>query len=214
MLDLKECAHLSDGHIQAIYKQVLMKYPSINLGSIHSITREIGRLDQLETLELSGSQTVTVFKEVLLLHHLLGKFQLARRDTFIPGWRLKKFLRDKSVLETMAGFVTGDSPGFPQLMMRMRRLQKVKIWIESDSSQKNLDAISRAITKFIRDGTNEPDLNQSLSMDFRQCSGQFVNTIQSDADKKGRLDSLKLYGKLSQFPQFVAQLRAIKELCL
>ncbi|KAI5009316.1 hypothetical protein ZWY2020_011453 [Hordeum vulgare] len=217
VLDLEECAHMSESHIQAIYKQVLMKYLSINLGSIPSITREIGHLDQLETLHLSGTETVTVFKEVLLLpklKHLFGRVQLSRTDNTILGWKLKSFLRDKSVLETLAGFVTCGSPGFPQLMMRMRRLRKVKIWFKSDSSQKNLDAISLAITKFIRDGTNEPDLNRSLSMDFQECSGQFVNAIRSDADKKGRLDSLKLHGKLSRFPQFVVQLRAVGELCL
>ncbi|XP_037475029.1 disease resistance protein RGA4-like [Triticum dicoccoides] len=217
VLDLEECAHMSEGHIQAIYKQKLMKYLSINLGSIPSITREIRHLDQLETLHLSGTETVTVFKEVLLLprlKHLFGRVQLSKTDNTILGWRLKRFLRDKSVLETLAGFVTSGSPGFPQLMMRMRRLRKVKIWFKSDSSQKNLDAISLAVTKFIRDGTNEPDLNRSLSMDFRQCSGEFMNTIHSDANKKGRLDSLKLRGVLSKFPQFVAQLRAVEELCL
>ncbi|KAM3299324.1 hypothetical protein ACQJBY_040692 [Aegilops geniculata] len=217
VLDLEECAHMSEGHIQAIYKQKLMKYLSINLGSIPSITREIRHLDQLETLHLSGTETVTVFKEVLLLprlKHLFGRVQLSKTDNAILGWRLKRFLRDKSVLETLAGFVTSGSPGFPQLMMRMRRLRKVKIWFKSDSSQKNLDAISLAVTKFIRDGTNEPDLNRSLSMDFRQCSGEFMNTIHSDANKKGRLDSLKLRGVLSKFPQFVAQLRAVEQLCL
>lgn len=217
VLDLEECAHMSERHTQAIYKQVLMKYLSINLDSIPSITRKIKHLDQLETLHLSGTETVTVFKEVLLLprlKHLFGRVELSKTDNTILGWRLKRFLRDKSVLETLAGFVTSGSPGFPQLMMRMRRLRKVKIWFKSDSSQKNLDAISLAVTKFIRDGTYEPDLNRSLSMDFRQCSGEFINTIRSDANKKGRLDSLKLRGELSKFPQFVAQLRAVEELCL
>lgn len=220
VLDLKECAHLSDGHIQAICDLVLMKYLSINLGSIDFITRDIGVLKQLETLDLSGSQTVTVFKEVLLLpklKHLLGKFQLSIMDiTSVPivGWfesNLEKFLRDKSVLETLAGFVTGWTLGFPQLMSLMRRLREVKIWCESNASKRNLKDLSNAITEFIRRTTREPHVHWSLSIHFEGSSGEFTKKIVSVA---GKLDSLKLHGNLSQFPLFVAGLSDIKELCL
>lgn len=213
VLDLKECAHLSEEHLRDIWGQVLMKYLSINLGSIDTIARQIGYLDQLETLDLTGSVTVTVFKEVLLLpklKHLFGKFQLSRSDIILLG--VKKFLKEKSVLETLAGFVIGARQGFPQLMSLMRRLRKVKIWCKSEASQENLGDISSAITKFIRDGTEEPDLSRSLSIDFEGCLREFVNGIHTCAG--GILASLKMRGKLSQFPQFVTQLSAIEELCL
>ncbi|EMS56996.1 hypothetical protein TRIUR3_19520 [Triticum urartu] len=209
VLDLKECGHLSDGHIQAICDLVLMKYLSINLGSIGFITRDIGMLKQLETLDLSGSQTVTVFKEVLLLpklKHLLGKFQLSRIDiTSVPvvGWfesNLERFLRDKSVLETLAGFVTGETLGFPQLMSLMRRLREVKIWCGSNASKRNLKDLSNAITEFIHRTTREPHVHWSLSIHFEGSSGEFTKKIVSVA---GKLDSLKLHG-----------LSDIKELCL
>uniref|UniRef100_A0ACD5VBU0 Uncharacterized protein n=1 Tax=Avena sativa TaxID=4498 RepID=A0ACD5VBU0_AVESA len=222
VLDLKECAHLREGHLRDICDQVLMKYLSINPGSINCITRKIGDLERLETLDLSGSsetETVTVYKEVLLLpklKHLLGKFELSVSDTLsvpILGFvrsDLERFLRDKSVLQTLAGFVTGWTLGFPQLMSLMRRLRKVKIWCKSSASKSNLRVISCAITKFIRDGVDE-EPGRSLSIDFGKW-GQFVsNTI---TPVKGRLASLKLRGNLRQFPQFVEQLSAIEELCL
>uniref|UniRef100_A0ACD5VJW5 Uncharacterized protein n=1 Tax=Avena sativa TaxID=4498 RepID=A0ACD5VJW5_AVESA len=222
VLDLKECAHLREGHLRDICDQVLMKYLSINPGSINScITRKIGDLERLETLDLSGAETVTVtvYKEVLLLpklKHLLGKFELSVSDTLsvpILGFitsDLERFLRDKSVLQTLTGFVTGWTLGFPQLMSLMRRLRKVKIWCESSASKSNLRAISCAITKFIRDGVDQ-EPGRSLSIDFGKW-GKFVTTTISPV--KGRLASLKLRGNLRQFPQFVAQLSAIEELCL
>lgn len=222
VLDLKECDGLSAEHLRYLWDQVLMKYLSINLGSIGRITRKIGDLKQLETLDLSGSERVTVFKEVLLLpklKHLFGKFQLSMRDvTSVPvlGWvtsDLENFLKDKSVLETLAGFVTGTRLGFPQLMSLMWRLRKVKIWCQPNASQQNLRAISAAIMKFIHDETGQPDLNRSLSINFQECSGQFLNTIHTNAGS-GILTSLKLRGKLSQFPHFVQQLSSIEELCL
>ncbi|KAM3299329.1 hypothetical protein ACQJBY_040696 [Aegilops geniculata] len=216
VLDLKECADMSKEHLRDIWSQVLMKYLSINSGKVDRIGRDIGHLDQLETLDLSGSKTVMVFKEVLLLPklmHLFGKLQLTSTNTTMLGWKLKNFLRDKSVLETLAGFVTGGRTGFPQLMRCMRMLRKVKIWCKSDASEENLDAISQAITKFIRDGTADPRRCRSLSIDFVECPRDFVNTINSDGSK-GILDSLKLCGKLSEFAKFVAHLSAIKELCL
>ncbi|VAH39518.1 unnamed protein product [Triticum turgidum subsp. durum] len=216
VLDLKECAHLSEEHLRDIWGQVLMKYLSINSSTINRIESDIGYLHQLETLDLSGSETVTVFKEVLLLPklmHLFGKLQLTSTNTTMLGWKLKNFLRDKSVLETLAGFVIDGSTGFPQLMRYMRMLRKVKIWCKSDASEENLDAISKAITKFIRDATADPRRGRSLSIDFVECPRDFVNTVNSH-DAKGILASLKLCGKLSEFPKFVAQLSVIKELCL
>lgn len=72
VLDLKECDdhQLSYNHIWAICDQALMKYQSINPAGITCITRRIGNLGQLETLDLSGRHTVTVYKEVLLLPKL------------------------------------------------------------------------------------------------------------------------------------------------
>ncbi|CAM0901458.1 unnamed protein product [Alopecurus aequalis] len=226
LLDLKECAEVSAKLLKDIWGQVLMKYLSINLGSIDSIPRKIEGLKHLETLDLGGSKIVTVYKEVFLLprlKHLLGKFQLHKDDA--SGGRIssnaQEFLRTKSILVTVAGFVTGGRLGFPQLMSLLRMLRKVKIWCTSDSSKKN-HHISTAITDFIREGTlpvndaqakNRPDLYRSLSIDYQECSEQFLKDIKSDA-KSATLSSLKLRGKLTSFPEFVKKLSSIKELCL
>lgn len=224
VLDLKECAPLHQRHLSAICtKLLLLKYLSfqfecandrVNDPVVDRVPRDISKLVWLETLDVRGSKIVTVHKELLMLpklKNLLGKFQLSQKDRNLFGGMstdLQKFLKQKSVLERLSGFVTGNRLGFPQLMSLMRRLRKVKIWCESDASEANLCDISSAITKFIRDGSQEQ--GRSLSIDFQECSGQFLNTIQVD----GSLASLKLCGNLSQFPQFVSQLRGIEELSL
>uniref|UniRef100_A0ACD5UF52 Uncharacterized protein n=2 Tax=Avena sativa TaxID=4498 RepID=A0ACD5UF52_AVESA len=224
VLDLKECAPLCQRHLSAICNNLLLlKYLSFQFERdndrvddpvVDRVPRDISKLVWLETLDVRGSKIVTVHKELLMLpklKHLLGKFQLSQKDKNLFGGMstdLQKFLKQKSVLERLSGFVTGNRLGFPQLMSLMRRLRKVKIWCESDASEANLADISSAITKFIRDGSQEQ--GRSLSIDFQECSGQFLNTIQVE----GSLASLKLCGNLSQFPQFVAQLRGIEELCL
>lgn len=147
VLDLKECADLTKERLDNIlddiverHSQVLMKYLSINLGSNKGISRSIENLNQLETLDLSGSDNIlTVFKEVLFLpelKHLLGKFEFSRSEFFRSHSLLKGFLRDKSKLETLDGFVTGSRYRFPDLMSFMRSLRKVKVWCKSDASQK------------------------------------------------------------------------------
>ncbi|WVZ61948.1 hypothetical protein U9M48_011753 [Paspalum notatum var. saurae] len=235
VLDLKECAPLYRRHLSAICKLLLLKYLSIRIqsGTDHCLPREIGKLNWLETLDLRGSETVTVYKEVLMmpnLKHLLGKFQLSKWESLnnrrILKWKnagLLDFLEKKSVLETLSGFVTDGRLGFPQLMSLMRKLKKVKIWCKSNASKENLDDISRAIEKFIRGGVQEPGRRRSLSIDFQ---GPLLNDIlqvegtptspQEGIQKEyiHTLGSLKLHGKLSGFPQFVAQLSCIEELCL
>lgn len=231
VLDLKEFAHLTNKHLDDIVvhqSQVLLKYLSLNLGSIDGLSGSINKLNQLETLDLSGRNIVKVFKEVLMLpklKHLLGKLQFSKIESLRSQSSLEKFLRDKSVLETLDGFVTGTRYGFQDLISLMKTLRKVKIWCKSDASEAKLLLLSSAITKFIRGGPDELELNRSLSIDFKACSREFMNGIVPVA---GKLDSLKLRGKLSkdstgpsssrvsitELPAFVTGLSEIKELCL
>lgn len=216
VLDLKECAPLSGEHVKDImsnHEQLLMKYLSINLGSIDKISSSIKNLNQLETLDLSGTETVAVSQEVLLLpklKHLLGKFQFQKRERMISHSGLREFLVNNSKLETLEGFVTGSRYGFQDLMSLMKSLGKVKIWCKSDASQAKLDVLSSAITKFIHRGINEPP--RSLSIAFEARTRGFVNKI--DRVNASTLGRLELCGKLSEFPPFVAGLSQVEELCL
>jgi hypothetical protein len=159
------------------------------------------------------SETVTLYAEVIQLpklKHLLGKFQLSRRDSSRSGIeKLRRFLMEQSNLETLSGFVTGATQGFAQLIRHMKRLRKVKTWCDSTADAANLAHLLEAVKEFIRDG-NQDLLTRSLSIDFKECSLPFPDNLQAP----GSITSLKLCGNLSRIPDLVKQLNNIDELCL
>ncbi|XP_020163167.1 disease resistance protein RGA4 [Aegilops tauschii subsp. strangulata] len=207
VLDLEECDGLNDGHLQNICNLVFLKYLSLG-GRISEVPKKIAKLQWLETLDLRRTKIEKVPIEVIQLpqlKHLHGKFQLIEGDC---GKINPEYLSKRCTLETLSGFVTGESEGFPQLMRHMKRLRKVKIWCESTASRRNLNQLEEAIKVFIRDGNEWP--HRSLCIDFQECSDPFLGSLKAP----GSLASLKLRGKLSGFPQFVTKLNRIEELCL
>ncbi|KAM0880274.1 hypothetical protein ACQ4PT_033691 [Festuca glaucescens] len=212
VLDLKECSHLGEEHLKATCDLLLLKYLSFG-GSVGRVPRKIAQLRCLETLDMRRNETVTLYAEVIQLpklKHLLGKFQLSKRDSSRSAIeRLRRFLTEQSNLETLSGFVTGATQGFAQLVRHMKRLRKVKTWCDSTADAANLTHLLEAVKEFIRDG-NQDLLTRSLSIDFRECSLPFPDTLQAP----GSITSLKLCVNLSGIPDFVKQINNIDELCL
>lgn len=210
VLDLEECRGLNDRHLEDICMLLqLLKYLSLGDG-ISEVPRKIARLRYLETLNLRRTKVETVPVEVIelpQLKHLLGKFRLFKLGS--GKSKLVKFLSEKSNLETLTGFVIDKSRGFPELMIHMRLLRKVKVCCNSTADSTNLNRLSEAIREFISKGTNTA-ADLSLSIDFNECRIPFLESLEAP----GRLTSLKLRGKLNQFPTFVTTLAGIQELCL
>ncbi|XP_062198106.1 disease resistance protein RGA4-like [Phragmites australis] len=223
VLDLAACHGLGSRQLKEICKLLrLLKYLSLR-AEITVVPREIARLQCLETLDLGKKreEVVTVPAEVLELpnlKYLLGKLKLRKYR-----WKrnLETFLKQKSKLETLAGFVTtGRSRDFPQLMCHMSRLRKVKMWCVSHADGRTLTHdFSKGIKEFLCKAKLTPRVPHSLSIDFRQCTVPFLNSINAPNDlpakeDSGSIASLKLRGDLSQIPAFVANLLGIKEVCL
>ncbi|VAI39132.1 unnamed protein product [Triticum turgidum subsp. durum] len=214
VLDLKECADVKAEHVGKICDLLLLKYLSLG-DSIDKVPRKIAKLKWLETLDMRRTQVVTLPIEVLQLpglKHLLGKFQLAEGDC--TQKKLERLMSKDSELQRLSGFVTDKSEGFAQLMSRMGKLRKVKIWCDSTADVTKLVHVLGATKKFIGGGLDMTRVDRSLSIDFQgcptECSEQFMDSLKAT----GRLTSLKLRGKLTQLPQFRAKLNYIEELCL
>ncbi|KAL6592146.1 hypothetical protein ACP70R_049598 [Stipagrostis hirtigluma subsp. patula] len=216
VLHLEARYGFNDQHLEKICKLLkLLKYLSLR-ANVTEVPRIIANLQWLETLDLGKETVIRVPTEVLELpnlKHLLGKLKLFGRDG--EDKKLKKFLSRKSALETLSGFDTGRSPGFPQLMRCMRRLRKVKIWCNSSASSRNTKDLSRSIKEFLRKAERTPLIPQSLSVDFHDCTEPFLDSVLA-ADEKhhGGLFSLKLRGVMNPVPAFVTKLCGITELCL
>ncbi|XP_037488436.1 disease resistance protein RGA4-like [Triticum dicoccoides] len=216
VLDLKECNGLNEEHLGHIYKLLHLKYLTLG-SSVSNLSVQMERLHCLEILDLRKTKIETLPVEVISLPHLAhlyGKMKLKR----ISGKNHKRFLQGKSNLQTLAGVVIDNNSGFPELMVHMKKLTKVKIWCESNSTDCSYAVLSEAIHKFAQDGMSTPVGARSLSLHLNDSSKDLLNHHQGDntmaASRKGYLSSLKLQGSLNQFPQFVMSLRGLKELCL
>ncbi|CAN6372906.1 unnamed protein product [Urochloa humidicola] len=142
------------------------------------------------------------------LAHLLGKFKLGKKDLKMS--ELGKFLPKESKLQTLAGFITDNNPGFPILMVRMKMLRKVKIWCNDDDG-KSLAELLAGIEKFVADELSTSIGVRSLSLHLRNSTESILQSLENSF---GYLSSLKLHGALSGLTQFATSLCGLTTLCL
>lgn len=89
-------------------------------------------------------------------------------------------------------------------------LRKIKIQCKPTADKANLTHVSKAIEKFIRNVHNTPG-HRSLSIDLvGGCKTEFLDFLRA---APGTLNSLKLQGKLKEFPRFIVDLTGLTELC-
>ncbi|TVU09144.1 hypothetical protein EJB05_42585, partial [Eragrostis curvula] len=218
VLDLEECPDLNDHHLKHICKLWHLKYLSLG-GTSCELPRCIEGLHCIETLDLRRTKIRFLPTEAIMLPHLtnlFGEFMLDKDDTknVKKMSKLEKFFTgNKSNLQILAGFVTDSSKGFLQLIGHMKKLRKVKIWCKYVSSN-YIGDLSQAIQLFTMVPIDRPS-DRSLSIDSKECSEDFLNSLNFDLCPEGfkyDLRSLKIYGKLSPFLPFVTLLSGLIEL--
>ena len=208
VLDMKRCdSQLDKASLEAIWKLIMLKYLGLP-GNIGKVPKDIRDLQNLETLDVDvvGTEIVELCKEVIKLpklKHLLGKFRLSSE-------RYKNYNVERSILETFSGFVTNrQAVVFPQLMIHMKQLRKVKMWCNFSADNGEVKHHSDAIKKFIREGVtehvplrkiiNEPN-DRSLTIDITGCKKvPFLKSLEAP----GKLSKLKLHGDLEEVPKFL-----------
>lgn len=216
VLDLKECADVKAEHVGKICDLLLLKYLSLG-DSIDKVPRKIAKLKWLETLDMRRARIVMLPIEVLLLpelKHLLGKFQLREGDHTPKKLEMLLSKESSSELQRLSGFVTGRSEVFAQLMSRMGKLRKVKVWCDSTTDVTKVANLIEATKEFIREGLVMTRVDRSLSIDIQGCPAECSELFMDSLQAPGRLTSLKLRGSLTRLPQFQAKLNYIEELCL
>ncbi|VAH24244.1 unnamed protein product [Triticum turgidum subsp. durum] len=217
VLDLKECNNLRDKHIKNIYKLLHLKYLTLG-SSVRRLSDEIGNLHCLETLDLRKTKIETLPVEVISLPHLahlFGKIKLNK----LSRKKLDKLLSGECNLETLSGVVVERNSPFPELMERMKKLTKVKIWCVITSTDGNYTKLSDAIRKFAQAGMDTSQDARSLSLHLNGSSKDLVQ-LSTTSRQAGSaplvfyLSSLKLHGRLSHFKEFAKALSGLRELCL
>ncbi|KAJ1264886.1 hypothetical protein BS78_08G036100 [Paspalum vaginatum] len=211
VLDLEECTDLEDDHLKDICSLLLLKYLSLG-ETVTSLPKEMEKLKLLETLDLRRTKVKILPIEVLLLPcllHLFGKFQLSDKVKITSDVQ-NFFLTEQSNLETLAGFFTDGSQGFPQIMSYMKNLRKLKIWLQRNERSTDFVDLVNAIQKFIHDDKEESNDPRSLSLHFDDDTENILNSLKAPS----YLRSLKLKGKSLELPRFVKSMRGLRELCL
>jgi hypothetical protein len=209
VLDLEKCDGLKDGHLKNICSLLLLKYLSLG-GSVTRLPRDIAKLRDLEVLDLRRTNVNTLPVEVFQLPclvHLFGKFEV-NLECEVPDFVSK----GKGTMQTLAGFVTDGKHFFLHHLGNMKKLRKLKIWLEPLAGADGTDwtHLRHAIQQFIKDKNDANTGPRSLSLHFEKCSEDFLNSLEGPC----YLSSLKLHGKLSVLPEFIISLRGLKELCL
>ncbi|XP_066338416.1 disease resistance protein RGA4-like [Miscanthus floridulus] len=209
VLDLEECKDLEDKHLDGIHKLWYLKYLSVG-DKISRLPKHIEKLHCLETLDMRKTKKVIILPVEVIklphLAHLLGRFKLDKRD-----WdksEPQKYVPEKSNLQTLAGFVTDNNPGFSKLMLYMKILKKVKICCNSTTDE-GLDGLLVAIENFVQADLDTGVCVRSLSLDIGNFSARILRSL-----AYGNLRSLKLHGELRGLVQFTTVLWSLRELCL
>ncbi|XBI04488.1 hypothetical protein VPH35_132780 [Triticum aestivum] len=210
VLDLENCKELTDCDLDSICKLLQLKYLSLRGTDVSRLPKEIAKLLHLGTLDIRGTRVNMLPKEVLNLPeltHLFGKFELScelgRAAT--RGNSQSLFLGD-SKLQTLAGFLIGESQTFQKILLGMKKLRKVKILAESTPNSVITELLVYSLKKkFI--GANPLD---SLSVDFGDHSIDFLDSL----DACCALTSIKLHGNLTRLPTFITSLHGLLKLHL
>jgi len=209
VLDLEECKDLEDRHLDDIHKLWHLKYLSVG-DKISRLPKHIDKLHCLETLDMRKTKNVVILPVEVIklphLAHLLGTFNLDKWN-----WEESKpqnYVPEKTNLQTLAGFVTDNNPGFLKLMFYMKMLRKVKIRYNSTKNE-DLDDLLVAIENFVQADLDTGVGVRSLSLDIEKFSVKILRSL-----AYGNLKSLKLHGALKGLVHFTSALSNLSELCL
>lgn len=113
--------------------------------------------------------------EVIMLPrlvHLLGQFELPQElVNKKKRSKLQAFFSEKSVLQTLSGFIIDGNSGFELILLHMRFLKKVKILCEQSVTKS--EDLTCSLQKWFSKGNGI----ESLSIDFGKQSFNFLDSV-------------------------------------
>ncbi|KAM0887702.1 hypothetical protein ACQ4PT_028837 [Festuca glaucescens] len=221
VLDLEGCIDVKDYHLKDICNLWNLRYLSLG-PNITRIPREIAQLKLLETLDVSKTRVNVLPVEAIglpCLIHLIGKFKLQDQVK-------RERLPNECMLQTVKGFVADKGQGLLLLMDHMKRLNKVKIWCDSEETEQGQvdmnNHITEAIQRYIETQMGEDNVRslslyfQGLPQDTLCALDQVCEHYSLRAGHMYHLSSLKLHGNFNSatLPKFVALFRDLTKLSI
>lgn len=247
LLDLEGCTDLDKRFLEGLCQLLLLRYLSLRRTGINKLPTQIEKLQRLETLDIRETKVEKLPMQIIMLPklaYLFGRFQLPDVPNGKVTNTLSEFLKKKSSLHTLAGFVANKRQSPEHVILLARNLKKVKLWCNEDARKSFLgpdlgapsgsrrkrdcwgktkleDNYSHSITSEERQSNNF-DFIRLLKMRFTSLESVSIVSSGLCKDFLGSLEgpcnisSIKLRGNLDRLPDSnkLGELGRIKKLHL
>jgi disease resistance protein RPM1 len=223
LLDLEGCTELDKTFLNGLTELLLLRYLSLRKTGIDELPEKMEKLQRLEMLDIRETKVESLPIKVIMLPklaYLFGKFQLSDVSNIKERNLLSDFMKKKSVLHTLSGYVANGRQGPEHVILLGRKLKKVKVWCE-ETCRSQMRRQRRTKTK---QGTGCDNINFIGLLKKRFTSLESVSIISSRDcnDFLGSLEgscaisSIKLRGNLDCLPKSdkLRELGRIKKLQL
>ncbi|KAF8662299.1 hypothetical protein HU200_056506 [Digitaria exilis] len=218
VLDLEGCNGLDQEFLESLCELLLLKYLNLRKTRINKIPPKIEKLQRLETLDIRETKVERLPMQVIMLPelaYLFGKFQLPEVPKGKEADKLYVFLKKKSVLHTLAGFVTNKRQSPEHVILLARKLKKIKVWCNDTPADDSELASSSSTT------ASERPSRRSNSW-FPQRFGSKTHLLSQDHDcpwkkteerRSNNTDFIKLLLKMRVTPLESVSIVSSSEVC-
>ncbi|KAJ1269773.1 hypothetical protein BS78_06G002800 [Paspalum vaginatum] len=203
VLDLEGCTDLKEQHTEEMCGMLLLKYLSLRRTDTRKLPKTIGKLENLETLDLRETKIDMLPKEVCGLERLvniLGGDKETRRALKLPQGFVKK--QKIKALRILSGIEIVEELEDLHHLTDLRKLAIYKLQLEEDASLKLSSSI-----QYLCGYSLHTLVIHDESSKFLKCLDKMTSPPES-------LVSLELSGMMVQLPVWIKQLYALSKLTL
>ncbi|KAM3215567.1 hypothetical protein ACQJBY_067534 [Aegilops geniculata] len=203
VLDLEGCKDFKQHHITEICEMLLLKYLSLRKTDTKQLPESIGKLKNLETLDIRETQVVELPKAVCQLEwlvNILGGDKKTRKTLRLPV-ELKKKMKTLQILSGI-GIVEGSSD-----LHHLTKLRKLAIYkLDTMLSDASLEALRSSI-EYLGGCSLQ-------TLIIHDKSSNFVKSLDGLSSPPRFLIALQLSGKMIKLPKWIKQLSVLNKLTL
>jgi hypothetical protein len=204
VLDLEGCTDIKEQHVKEICGMLLLKYLSLRRTDTKELPKTIGKLENIETLDIRETKIVNLPKEVCGLERLiniLGGDKETRRALKLPEAFVKK--QKMKALRILSGIEIAGELADLHHLTDLRKLAIYKLELTGDNANLKLSSSIQYLCGY------------SLhTLVIHDESSKFLKCLDEMTSPPESLIALELCGMMVQLPVWITQLDAVTKLTL